>query len=120
MYDKLHNVRELRQKQRARPRKNYVATNGDAPLPQIIATKGVEALHPDGNRCFTVRESMALMGLPNKHKLCGGTDKDFTTQIGNGVLVGVGRAILKEVIKSMRVDDEATAAWNREVIDVDD
>lgn len=108
----------MRARHRSKPRKLPVA-NGDAPLKEIITTAGVRALHPDGDRWYTPREQMALMGLPNEHQLCGNNQKDFTTQIGNGVPVKLGEAVLKEVIKSLEESDREAEAWDNEHIVID-
>ena len=85
-------------------------SDGDAQL-ATIKCGGVQALHPDGDRWFTWREQMALMGLPDEHELHGVTQDDFLSQIGNGVIVPFGEAIFEEVYKSLVESDMAAEAY---------
>ena len=114
----LHNPQELRNDLRLKPRVLSPA-DGNAPLKKLIDTAGVHALHPNGDRWFTWREQMALQGLPNHHQLVGKTKKDFSTQIGNGVPVMLGKALFAKVVESLEESDRVIEAWDNEHFTID-
>ncbi|KAI7181717.1 hypothetical protein KC316_g1217 [Hortaea werneckii] len=121
----LHDIDERRRRFQIRPRKLPVV-DGTKPLPAIITTSGVNGIHPDGDRTFTVREQMSLMGLPDEHHLYAessrrGTKRqaDYMVQIGNGVVVSFGRAVIRKVVESLEETDREADAWDSEEIMID-
>nr|XP_043640111.1 DNA (cytosine-5)-methyltransferase CMT2-like isoform X2 [Erigeron canadensis] len=49
-------------------------------------------LHPEQDRCLTIRENARLQGFPDFYALCGSV-KERYRQVGNAVAVPVGRAL---------------------------
>lgn len=92
-------------------RSKYPVADGDKPLTALMNTNGIQFRHPSGQGWFTPREHMALMGLPNHHKLFYKTQRDWTTLCGNGVPVGMGAACLKMVVMSLRESDAEQEAF---------
>ncbi|KAI7544657.1 hypothetical protein KC331_g6672 [Hortaea werneckii] len=121
----LHDVDERRRRFQIRPRKLPIV-DGTKPLAEIIDTSGVHGIHSDGDRTFTVREQMSLMGLPDEHHLYAessrrGTKRqvDYMVQIGNGVVVPFGSAIMRKVVESLEETDRKADAWDSEEIMID-
>ncbi|RMZ25778.1 hypothetical protein D0859_10158 [Hortaea werneckii] len=121
----LHDIDERRRRFQAHPRK-LPPVDGAKPLPAIIDTSGVHGLHPDGDRTFTVREQMSMMGLPDDHHLYaessrGGTkvQADYLLQIGNGVVVPFGRSVIRKVVESLEETDREAEAWDSQEIVID-
>jgi DNA (cytosine-5)-methyltransferase 1 len=85
------------------------------PLAQCITTGGGKGdLHPDGTRTFTAQELALLNGFPPGHLFAAAGLGSLRRQIGNAVPSMVERAVLDEVIGSMRRFDEKVAAWRPE------
>ncbi|KAI6864661.1 hypothetical protein KC343_g3034 [Hortaea werneckii] len=121
----LHDIEEMRRRFRARPSK-LPPVDGTKPLAYIIDTAGVQGLYSDGDRKFTIREQMRLMGLPDEHQLYAessrnGTKRqaDYTTQIGNGVVVPFGIAVIRKVVESLEETDREAEAWDSQEIVID-
>ena len=69
---------------------------------------------------------MRLMGLPDEHQLYAessrnGTKRqaDYTTQIGNGVVVPFGIAVIRKVVESLEETDREAEAWDSQEIVID-
>ena len=88
-------------------------------LAKTITCGASENYHPDGQRAFTIRELASLQTFPYGHKFTnvmydgdGEAMKPVTLtelrqQIGNAVPPNLGRAVLSEVLKSLRESDAA-------------
>ncbi|KAK5114691.1 hypothetical protein LTR62_002264 [Meristemomyces frigidus] len=98
---------------------SFRPADGDQTLSKIIDTAGLHCLHPSGTRVHTIREHMAAQGLPNDYEIYYKLIGDWKTQIGNGVPVELGSAILREVVESLQKEDRRQDEFRDEVVYVD-
>jgi site-specific DNA-cytosine methylase len=96
-------------------RKNKPPYNRNTVLSQCVTTNGGKRdWHPCGTRSFTIQELALLQGFDAGHLFAVTNKTTLRRQIGNAVALSVEKAILKEVIKSMRAFDRKVAAWRPE------
>ena len=100
-----------------------VPYNADQPLRNCITTDGGKGnTHPSGNRSFTLQELACLAGFPPSHQFFG-TETSIKKQIGNAVAPPLGKALYKEIVKSLRKSDDLEAEtgvkWQSEVVVID-
>lgn len=106
----LNDVRGSKLRQADHPR-DLPRVNGDMPLNTIIDTSGINRLDPSGQFVPPHRHLLRVMSFPDHHVLCGKTQKDFTTQIGNSVPPEFMRVLFLEVIKALRESDAEAAQY---------
>lgn len=100
-------------------------------LAKTITCGASENYHPSGERFFTIRELASLQTFEYGYKFTDVmTDEDgenkrpvtlteLRQQIGNAVPPSLGKAVMLEVVKSLRESDRIRLQ-NKEVIEVDD
>ncbi|EGD93318.1 hypothetical protein TESG_00865 [Trichophyton tonsurans CBS 112818] len=71
-------------------------------LARTLTCSGGDNFHPSGTRTFTLREAASLQTFPLNHAFCA---PGVMRQIGNAVPPVLARAILDEVVKSLRNTD---------------
>lgn len=89
-------------------------------LAKTITSAGGEGnYHPSGKRQFTTREFAALQTFDNDFRFGG---QAILRQVGNAVPPLLAKAVLQEVIKTLRQTDRAEAIelLNRGIRSVDD
>lgn len=89
-------------------------TAGNEPLKHTITSKGVNLRHPDNWRPYTVRELACLQGFPRDYEFIGGLTRkkqpndgltEKKRQFGNAVPPTMAKALLDEIIPSLRQAD---------------
>jgi DNA (cytosine-5)-methyltransferase 1 len=98
----------------SRPRKG-IPYDPHTVLRHCITTNGGQGdLHPCGSRSFSAQELAAMAGFPPWHRFPRTNLGRLRRLIGNAVVYEMHKAILQEVLRSMRMWDKRVLAWRPE------
>lgn len=117
----MHNPAELARKFRTTGKPALPPAEWDQPLKHLITTKGPHALHPDGQRPFTVRETLCLQGFPHEYHYVGSSDEGEISRTaamemaGDAVPPIPSAPYFASAKEALRITDEDVAA-HREML----
>jgi site-specific DNA-cytosine methylase len=86
-------------------------------LAPTVRAKGPAVLHYAEDRCVNVRESAALQGFPDDHKILGGLSSMYK-QVGNAVPFKLAAAIARSIRDSLEYEYEEESEMTKAMCDV--
>lgn len=105
--DCISGVNDSHRNHHPRPKRSSPPYSSHTQLRGIITCNGTDAIHPSGQRAFTVRELACLQTLPKDFRFGPGQNEaTIKRQIGNLVPVTVARAMMSHIKETLERDDE--------------